>query len=85
MTVIALDDVYTTLQGIFRKEFGDPDLTIRRDMTAGEIEGWDSHTQVTLILACEEAFGVRLKTREINSLENVGEMIDHLTRAISRR
>jgi acyl carrier protein len=54
-------------------------------MTAGEIEGWDSHTQVTLILACEEAFGVRLKTREINSLENVGEMIDHLTRAISRR
>ncbi|MDB5393965.1 MAG: Acyl carrier protein [Rhodospirillales bacterium] len=84
MSVIALDDVYTTLQGIFRKEFGDPNLTIRRDMTADEVEGWDSHSQVTLMLACEEAFGVRLKTREINGLENVGEMVDHLIRAISR-
>jgi acyl carrier protein len=85
MSVIAVEDVYTTLQAIFRREFNNPNLNIRRDMTADEVEGWDSHSQVTLILACEEAFGVRLKTREISSLANVGEMIDHLARATSRR
>jgi acyl carrier protein len=57
---------------------------IRPDMTAGDIEGWDSHSQINLILACEEAFGVRLKTREINAMENVDEMVSHLIRAAAK-
>jgi acyl carrier protein len=68
----------TLLQKVFRDEFGQPDLVLKPEMTAADVEGWDSHKQIELILACEDAFGVRLKPREVNALKSVGEMARHL-------
>jgi acyl carrier protein len=44
-------------------------------MTAGDIEGWDSHQHVLLIVAIENRFGIKMKTREIDELKCVGDMI----------
>ncbi|MDP6304628.1 MAG: acyl carrier protein [Alphaproteobacteria bacterium] len=47
------------------------------------MEEWDSLNQIKLIIGCEKAFDIRLKPREINGLQNVGEMVDHLVRHFS--
>jgi acyl carrier protein len=78
------EEVLAKLQDVFREEFHDPGLQLKEGMKAGDIEGWDSHRQINIILACEEAFGVTLKTREINAMENIGEMADHLHKRLSR-
>ncbi|MEA2788037.1 MAG: acyl carrier protein [Acetobacteraceae bacterium] len=78
MSVMTRDDVFAQLQGVFRDVFDDEAIVLRPNTTAADIPGWDSLNQIKIIISCERALGVRLKPREINALENVDEMVDHL-------
>lgn len=77
------DEILTTLTTVFRDVFDDESLVLTRDTTAEDIDEWDSLNQIKLILACEKAFSVKLKPRDINTLANVGEMVDHLAKVIN--
>jgi acyl carrier protein len=70
--------VLEKLTHIFRDVFDDDSLALTRTTTAHDIEEWDSLNQIKLILACEKAFDLRLKPREINTLPDIGAMIDHI-------
>ena len=48
------------------------------------IEEWDSLSHITLVLAVEKEFGVRLNAAEVGRLANVGEMISLLTQRATR-
>lgn len=63
---------------VFRDIFDDDDLELTDATTAADIEEWDSLMHVTLMVALEKEFGVRLKVAEIGSLPNVGAMVDLL-------
>ncbi|MEA2775868.1 MAG: acyl carrier protein [Acetobacteraceae bacterium] len=78
MSVMTREDVFAQLQGVFRDVFDDEAIVLRPNTTAADIPGWDSLNQIKIIISCERALGVRLKPREINALENVDEMVDHL-------
>jgi acyl carrier protein len=65
-------DIRDRLTGVFRDVFDDPSIAIFDEMTAADVEGWDSLTHVTLIVAAEKAFDVKFSTRDIQSLQNVG-------------
>lgn len=66
------------LTEVFRRVFGIPELVLHLDMSAADIPEWNSLNNIKLLLACERAFGVRLKARDINGLENIGGFIAHL-------
>jgi acyl carrier protein len=72
---INTDQIRLELTGIFRTVFDDPSLALRDDMTAAEVEGWDSLTHITLIVAMERAFRIKLTLAEIQRLNYVGELI----------
>ncbi len=76
------DQVFAELQQIFQDVFNDHTLVLRPETTANDIDKWDSMQQINIIMACEEAFKIRFKPREINALENVGEMVDHIENAL---
>ena len=61
---------------IFRDVFGDDTLEIRPDMTAADVEGWDSLTHVRLLLTIERKFGIRLTASEAARLKTVGDLLD---------
>ena len=84
MSKITADQALNRLQDIFRREFALKDLLLTPSTTAEDIPGWDSHKHIEIILACEDAFGVRLKPREINALKSVGEMAEHLANVAVR-
>ncbi len=84
MATITTDQALARLQEIFRNEFGRGDIVLTPTTTADDIRGWDSHKHIEIILACEDAFGVRLKPREINALKSVGEMAAHLAKVATR-
>ena len=56
--------------------FGDDTLTVHRDSNASTVDGWDSLAHINLITAIEQEFGIRFALGELESLKNVGEMID---------
>jgi len=63
------------LQNVFRDVFDDEELVIFDEMTAEDIEEWDSLKHVQLIVASEKEFGITFKTAEIMELKNVGEFV----------
>ena len=75
-------DIRETLTGVFRDVFDDPSIALRDEMTAADIDGWDSLTHVTLIVATEKAFSVKFSTRDIQGLQNVGGFISLIRRKL---
>ena len=68
---------------VFREVFDENDLTIARETTAADIEGWDSLMHVRLMIAIEKAFHVRFSSSEVASLHDVGELLDVLERKVA--
>jgi acyl carrier protein len=69
-----MNDVHTRLTEVFRTVFDDDSLVLRDDLTANDVESWDSLTHINLIVAVEKEFRVRFKTSEVAGLKNVGEL-----------
>lgn len=63
------------LQNVFRDVFDDEDIEIFDEMTADDIEDWDSLSHINLILDIEKEFGIKFTTEEITKTKNVGEFI----------
>ena len=74
-----MDDVRAELQEVFRDVFDDPDLVLSENMTAEDVDGWDSLAHINLIIAVERQLGVKFATAEISRLKdesaNVGSMM----------
>ena len=60
---------------IFREVFDSEKLEIFDAMQAKDVEGWDSLTHITLIMAIEDEFDIKFSTREVMGFQNVGEML----------
>jgi len=70
------EEIAASLKCVFEKVFQEKDLTLTREMTAKDIEKWDSLRHVQLINKVEIAFGVKFRLREVLSMKNVGDLID---------
>ena len=69
------DSIYTRLTPIFREVFDDDNITPTAKMTANDVSTWDSLSNIRLVVAVEEEFGIRFSTGEVASLSNVGEFV----------
>ena len=66
--------VYDRLTTIFRDVFDDDSLELTPELTAKDVDGWDSLTHLRLLLSAEQAFRVKFTTAEIGKLQNVGDL-----------
>jgi acyl carrier protein len=78
------EEIQAKLTNVFRTVFDDDAIVLTPATTADDIEEWDSLNQIKIILACEQVFRVKLNARKINTLENVGQMIDYLSGALKQ-
>lgn len=74
------DETKVKLNRVFKDLFEDDTIEINDGMTAADIEEWDSLNHVNLIVAVEKTFGIKMTTKEVNSLKNVGDLIDVVQR-----
>jgi acyl carrier protein len=70
------EEVIGKLKSVFQKVLEKNDITITREMTAQDIETWDSLRHIQLLSEVERAFGIKFKLREVLSMKNVGDLID---------
>jgi acyl carrier protein len=68
-------DVRKELTGVFRDVFDDDTLEVRDETTAKDVDGWDSLTNIDLVVAVEKHFKIKLTTRDVAGLKNVGELV----------
>ncbi|MDK2979822.1 MAG: hypothetical protein PWQ55_169 [Chloroflexota bacterium] len=68
-------NVTEALTEVFREVFDDNSIQLSPELTANDVEGWDSLSHVNLIIAVEMKFDIEFTQKEIRSFANVGEMI----------
>jgi acyl carrier protein len=68
-------DILKPLTAVFHSVFENDDIVLRPEMTANDVEGWDSLSHVVLILAIENHFKVKFSQKELLTLRNVGDLI----------
>lgn len=71
-----MKEIEGKLQEIFREVFEDEELIIAAEMTAEDIEDWDSLTHFQMIMEVEMEFGIKFTTDEIANLASVGELMN---------
>jgi acyl carrier protein len=69
------NDLRLRLTSIFRDVFDDDSLILEDEMTADDVETWDSLTHIDLIVVIEREFRIRLTTGEVSGLKSVGQLI----------
>lgn len=74
------NEIWARLTSLLSEVLGADSLELTPDTTAADVEGWDSVTHVEILVAIEQAFGVRFRTGELSGLRNVGELVDRLAR-----
>ena len=70
------EEIIGKLKPVFQKVLEENDITITREMTAQDLEKWDSLRHIQLISEVERAFGIKFKLRDVLSMKNVGDLID---------
>lgn len=68
-------EIYSELTELFRDMFSNDHIVLTPDTTAKDVDGWDSFSHISIIVAVETRFGVKMKTTEIESLANVGALV----------
>jgi acyl carrier protein len=68
-------DVYTALAEVFSDVFLRDDITLKPELTASDVDGWDSFKQIEIVMACEERFGIKFSPRELDSMESLGDLV----------
>lgn len=57
-------------------------LSLDPSMTAGDVPGWDSLTHVQIIVAVEQAFGIKFRTGEMAGIADVGELVSRIAKRL---
>lgn len=70
------------LNAVFCEVFEDSSIEIYDEMTANDLDEWDSVAHISLVLAVEHEFKISLNAADIGELVNVGAMLDLLAAKI---
>lgn len=68
-------DIVNKVTEIFRDVFKEPELVINDEMTANDVEKWDSLSNMAMVAAVENTFGIKFKLKDLNKLKKVGDLI----------
>lgn len=69
------EEIKEKTNSIFHKVFSDNTIQIHNEMSAKDVERWDSLTHLSLVSAVEEAFGIKFKLKELIGMKNVGDLL----------
>lgn len=79
-----MQDTYDKLNEIFQDIFDDDSIRLKPEMTAQDIEGWDSLANINIIFSIEEEFGIKFEMGKISELRSIGEMVEYIEKGSNR-
>jgi len=71
------------LTPVFHKVFDNEDIVLTPELTADDVDEWDSMSHINLMIAIELEFGIEFDQSEIQTFANVGELITTIERKLA--
>jgi acyl carrier protein len=68
-------EIYTRLADVFESIFDDQSIELAPTLSAKDVDGWDSLTNIRLMLTVEKTFKLKFSASDIAKLENVGDLV----------
>jgi acyl carrier protein len=78
------EQIYGQLTNVFHEIFEDQSIVPTPDMKASDVEEWDSLNHINLIVAIEARFKIKFKTAELESLRDVGHLVEIIDKKLTR-
>jgi acyl carrier protein len=78
-------EIYSALTEIFHEVFMREDLVLTPVLSAKDVKGWDSFKQVEIIIATQEHFAIKLHTRDLDRLHNVGDLATAIAQKLAAK
>ena len=78
------EEIYSRLQSVFAEVFDDDSIVVGPELTADQVDEWDSLSHIRLVISVEQEFGIKFPTTGVMDLKNVGELADLLENEISK-
>ena len=69
-------EIIEKITKIFRKTFNEENLVLNEEMTANDVDNWNSLSHMIMISEVEKEFSVKFKLKDLNRLKNVGSLIE---------
>lgn len=69
------DQISLIVQDIIRDVLDNNSLLISDNMSAQDVDNWDSLAHISIITAIEKQLNIRFNISEIESMDNIGTMI----------
>ncbi|QLG46692.1 acyl carrier protein [Costertonia aggregata] len=70
------DQIVHTIRQTLADILEHDDFSIHDELTAKDVDGWDSLSHMLIITQIEKEFGIKFKLRDLNKLKNMGSLIE---------
>ncbi len=77
------EEVMEKVTEIARDIFDDDELELDDETIAADVDGWDSLTHLSLMNEIENEFEIKFEMKEVQGLNNVGELVDVIMERLS--
>jgi acyl carrier protein len=67
-------EIYARLNEVFRDVFEEVTVEVTPELSAKDLDGWDSLTHIRLVLTVEKAFKIKFSTSEVGKLRDVSDL-----------
>ena len=54
------------------------EVVLEASTTAADVDGWDSVSNMEVMIALEEEFGIRFSTGEMAAVKNLGQLVERI-------
>ena len=75
-------EIYQALDGIFAEIFKRP-IELKPELAARDVPGWDSFRFVSILMAAEDHFSIKLPPAALDNLANVGDLVHAIAMQVS--
>ncbi len=77
------EQIYQRLAEIFHEIFDDQSIVPTPEMKASDVPEWDSLNHINLIVAIEARLKIKFKSTELESLRDVGHLVELIERKLN--
>ena len=77
--------IYEKVTGVLRSVLEDNTIKVTPEMTAADVDAWDSFGHIRIVLGIEQEFDIRFATPELAQFQNIGQLVDMIAEKISDR